>query len=80
MWRCAIRRANAAADADTPSEDNADDDDKHGANEKSPLLVPAGADTDPAGQPSADPAAQPDASNQEQPQSLYLFLAGHAFK
>ena len=83
MWRCAIRRAGAAADADTASEDkpDVDDDEKHGANEKSPLLEPGTADTDPASQQPADPAgAQPDASNQDQPQSLYLFLAGHAFK
>jgi len=83
LWRCAIRQAGTGEDADTPSEEKPDneDDDKHGANEKAPLLVPTTAETDQSSPPPADPAStQPDASNQEQPQSLYLFLAGHAYK
>lgn len=83
LWRCAIRQAGTGEDAETPSEEKPDneDDDKHGANEKAPLLVPTTAETDQASPPPADPASsQPDASNQEQPQSLYLFLAGHAYK
>jgi len=79
LWRCAIRQASSADDNDTPS--HVEDDDKQGLNEKSPLLVPATAETDQASPPPTDPAnTPPDASNQEQPQSLYLFLAGHAFK
>jgi len=80
LWRCAIRRASPADDEDTPSEEN-EDDDKHGANEKSPLLAaaPPAAGTDQP--PATDPAnTQPPPADQQQPQSLYLFLAGHAFK
>jgi len=85
LWRCAIRRAAGEEDAgDTPSEEkpDAEDDEKHGGvNEKSPLLVPTTAETDQASPAPSDPAnTQPDAGNQDQPQSLYLFLAGHAFK
>jgi len=100
LWRCAIRRASSPAaddDDDGAGDDDdksPDDDDKHhsGLNEKSPLLVPATADTDQASPPppptsGADPpppttaGAQPDDANKpEQPESLYLFLAGHAFK
>ena len=83
LWRCAVRRADSSHDsADTPSEGKPDVDD-NGANEKSPLLVPSTAEPVQAGPPPADPANTPqsDAGNQpEQPQSLYLFLAGHAFK
>lgn len=84
LWRCAIRRARSGDD-DTAFEEkpDVDDDDKHGLNEKSPLLVPAAAATDQASPPppAAEPAGtQPDVGKQEQPQSLYLFLAGHAFK
>jgi len=86
LWRCAIRRSAAPDDdtGETPSDDKpeGEDEEKQGLNEKSPLLEPTAAepvaDSPP---PSTDPAGtQPDASNQEQPQSLYLFLAGHAFK
>jgi len=88
LRRCAMRRARSADD-DAASDDkpDVDDDDKHGAlNEKSPLLVPASAaetlQAGPPPPPAEPPAAatQPDTGKQEQPQSLYLFLAGHAFK
>jgi len=90
LWRCAVRRAGGAAGDDEPSEEKPPDaDDDPALNEKSPLLVPAVAGTDQAGPPpsAADPTAAPagteppsDPGKQEQPQSLYLFLAGHAFK
>jgi len=79
LWRCAIRRA-AAEEEETASEEKPDMEDD-GLNEKSPLLVPTSAEPDQSNPPPADPTnAQPEVSKQEQPQSLYLFLAGHAFK
>lgn len=80
LWRCAVRRAGAGDEAaDTPSEEKPDneDDEKHGLNEKAPLLVPATTASPPPPEPAT---TQPDPSKQEEPQSLYLFLAGHAFK
>ena len=83
LWRCAIRRAGSGDDSASDDKPEVDDDDKHGGlNEKSPLLVPTTAEPDPANPPTTDPAVttQPDTANQDQPESLYLFLAGHAFK
>ena len=82
LWRCAIRRATPADDTEVPSDDKPDEDeDKHGVNEKAPLLVTTPPDTDQASPAPTDPDnPQTDPSKQEQPQSLYLFLAGHAFK